>query len=101
MSNVKRGARYVAAERNTLNYHVVWVPRYRRAILTGVVAERLKQLIGAIATQHGFTLLALEVMPDHVHLFVSAPPRFAPSEIVRLFKGATSRRLMQEFETLR
>jgi len=60
--------------------------------------------------QYGFEILAFEVtpalacgasVPDHVHLFVSAPPKFSPAEIVRLFKGITSRRLKKEFKSLR
>lgn len=84
-----------------INYHLVWIPRYRKQILTGNIGARWKQLLGEIATQYGFEILAHEVMPDHVHLFVSAPPKFSPAEIVRLFKGITSRRLKQEFWQIR
>jgi len=66
----------------------------------------LKELLAQIAAQYGFDILAVEVMPrhiwrHHVHLFVSATPKFSPAEIVRLFKGIPSRRLKQEFESLR
>ena len=84
-----------------INYHLVWIPRYRTKFLVGPVEARLKELLAEIATQYGFEILAVEVMPDHVHLFVSAPPKFAPAEIVRLFKGITSRRLKKRFEILR
>lgn len=84
-----------------INFHLVWIPRYRKKVLVGSVEARLKELLADIATQYGFEILAVEVMPDHVHLFVSAPPKFAPAEIVRLFKGITSRRLKKEFESLR
>jgi putative transposase len=84
-----------------INYHLVWIPRYRKKVLVGRIAERLKELLSEIASQYGFQIVAVEVMPDHVHLFVSAPPKFAPAEIVRLFKGISSRRLMQEFAYLR
>lgn len=84
-----------------INYHLVWIPRYRKKVLVGHVEARLKELLAEIATQYGFEILAVEVMPDDVHLFVSAPPKFAPAEIVRLFKGITSRRLKKEFESLR
>lgn len=84
-----------------INYHLVWIQRYRKKVLIGKIAERLKELLSEIASQYGFQIVAVEVMPDHVHLFVSAPPKFAPAEIVRLFKGITSRRLMQEFAYLR
>ena len=83
-----------------INYHLVWIPRYRKKVLVGPVEARLKELLAEVATQYGFEILAVEVMPDHVHLFVSAPPKFAPAEIVRLFKGITSRKLKKEFESL-
>jgi putative transposase len=84
-----------------INYHFVWIPRYRKTILQGQIAERLKQLLYAIAHQYGFEVLALEVMPDHVHLFVSAPPQCASAQVIRLFKGITSRKLKQEFASLK
>ena len=60
----------------------------------------MKELLAKIATQYVFEVMAVEVVPDHVHLFVSASPKFAPADIVRLFKGITSRRLKKEFESL-
>ena len=95
--NIKREAHCVY----TINYHLVWIPRYRRQVLVGVVAERLRALFGEIATQYGFEILASAVLPDHVHLFVSVPPKYAPAQVVRLFKGITSRRLKQEFPRIR
>ena len=79
-----------------LNYHLVWCPKYRRSVLTGLVADRLRQLLSEVAAQHGFEVLACEVMPDHVHIFVSAPPKYRPAELAKLFKGVTSRRLRRE-----
>jgi putative transposase len=72
--------------------------------LTGLVADRLQQLLGESAVQNGFEVLACEVMPDHVHIFVSAPPQYSPADpstelrtgLAKLFKGVTSRRLRQE-----
>lgn len=84
-----------------INYHLVWIPRYRKKVLVGPVEARLKEWLAEIAAQYGFEILAVELMPDHVHLFVSAPPKFAPAEMVRLFKGITSRKLKKEFESLR
>lgn len=72
-----------------INYHLVWIPRYRKKVLIGRIAERLKELLSEIASQYGFQIMAVEVMPDHVHLFVSTPPKYSPAEIVRLFKGIT------------
>ena len=84
-----------------INYHLVWIPRYRKKVLVGPVEAKLKELLAEIATQYGFEILAVEVMPDHVHLFVNAPPKFAPAEIVRLFKWITSRNLNKEVANIR
>ena len=84
-----------------INYHRVWIPRYRKKVRVGHVEARLIELLAEIATQYGFEIRAVEVMPDPVHLFVSAPPKYAAAEIVRLFKGITSRRLKKEYESLR
>jgi putative transposase len=73
----------------------------KKKVLVGPVEARLKELLVEITAQYRFEILAVEVMPDHVHLFVSAAPKFAPAEIVRLFKGITSRKLKKEFESRR
>jgi len=62
-----------------LNYHFVWMPKYRKKILVDRVREELEKLIFEIARKHEIEILSLSVQPDHVHLFVSAPPRFIPS----------------------
>lgn len=84
-----------------LKYHVVWCPKYRRPVLVPPVDARLKELFNQIAAEHGFLLHAVEVMPDHVHLFVEADPTRSPAEIVNRFKGPSSRFLRQEFPHLR
>ena len=70
-------------------------------MLVGAVAKRLQAICATIATELEFEILALEVMPDHVHLFVSCPPKWSPAEVVRRFKGRSSRLLMQEFPQLK
>jgi putative transposase len=86
---------------STLNYHFVWCPKYRRSVLTGAVADRLKALLLQKATELDCTVKALEVMPDHVHLFVDCPPIYAPQQLANHFKGYTSRILRDEFPQLR
>ncbi|AWP25028.1 IS200/IS605 family transposase [Acidiferrobacter sp. SPIII_3] len=82
-------------------YHCVWIPKYRRKILTGEVEGACKRLIADCCRQHGFTLLALETDVDHVHGFVSAPPRWSPAVIVGLLKGYTARKLREPFPQLK
>lgn len=85
----------------SLKYHLVWCPKYRRPVLTNAVAERLKALLADKATELGATLHALEVMPDHVHLFVESDPTRAPAHLAAQFKGFTSHVLRREFPHLR
>lgn len=84
-----------------LNYHIVWIPKYRRAILTGNVKEELEKILHEVSKKHDIDLLSLSVQPDHVHLFVSAPPRLSPSELANLFKGVSSKKLLEKFPHLR
>jgi putative transposase len=90
-----RGAAY------SLGYHLVWCPKYRRPVLVGPVAERLRSLITEKAAEHEWTIVALEIMPDHVHVFVRADPEASPSYLANQFKGMSSRVLRQEFPALK
>ena len=84
-----------------VNYHVVWSVKYRHTVLTGVIEERLKEILYEIAQDKNFIIQALEVMPDHVHLFVSAHPKISPSYIVKMSKGISGRLLLMEFPQLK
>ena len=61
----------------------------------------MKEILQQTCDEHGFELMAVEAMPDHVHCFVSAPPKVAPSEIVKILKGASARRMFQRFPVLK
>ena len=82
-------------------YHFVWIPKYRKPVLKGKVKEFLENLFEEIAQEYGFEILAMEIMPDHIHLFVSAPPKYSPSTIAKIFKGISGKKLFQEFPELR
>lgn len=84
-----------------LKYHLVWCPKFRRPVLTGAVAADLKRLLHAKAQELGVSIEALEIMPDHVHLFVSADPTDAPQRLANQFKGFTSRWLREKHPHLR
>ncbi|GGM25070.1 IS200/IS605 family transposase ISH22 [Micromonospora sonchi] len=85
----------------SLGYHLVWCSKYRRPVLAGPVAERLRELIEQKTVEHGWSIVALEVMPDQVHLFVRADPTASPSYIANQLKGFTSKVLRDEFPHLR
>ena len=86
---------------STLHYHFVWCPKYRRKVLTGAIAARLEELLRQKANELGVEIEGLEVLPDHVHLFVAAAPTDAPQYLANQFKGYTSRVLREEFPTLK
>ncbi len=83
------------------NYHFVWIPKYRSDVLVGEVAEYVKEVLHSVASELGCEILALEVMPDYVHLFVSCPPRYSPSYLANYFKGKSARLVLRRFSMLR
>jgi putative transposase len=74
-------------------YHVVWIPKYRRPILTGAVAIRMREIPGEIATRNRRRVLAPEIQPDYLHLFLSVAPTIAVAAAIRRLKGASARYL--------
>ncbi len=82
-------------------YHLVWCPKFWFCILKELVAEDLKDIFYEIAREYDFTLLEMEVMPDHVHLFIGAKPNVAPSNIVKILKSISAIRLFRKNEKLR
>ncbi len=84
-----------------LKYHMVWAPKYRRDILVGDVARAVQELFVQIAGAYDIEIDTMEVMPDHVHLFLSAPPRYSPARIVQILKSISARELFARFPWLR
>ena len=84
-----------------VKYHIVWCPKYRKEVLTGMVANRLKELLYEKAAQLLIEIEVIEIMPDHVHIFVTGYPTEAIQHIVNQLKGYTSRIMRSEFSILR
>ena len=80
-----------------LKYHFVWCPKYRRIVLRGNVGKYIAKVVRGIAERYDFRIVELAVMPDHVHMFISATPEFAPAEIVRIVKSITAREVFKRF----
>jgi putative transposase len=84
-----------------LGYHLIWCPKYRRKVLVDRVEVRLRELLVEKASKISVTIETMEIMPDHVHLFIKTTPVNSPHYIVQQLKGYTSRVLRQEFAGLR
>jgi putative transposase len=82
-------------------YDVAWCPKYRRPVVTGPVQDRGEAPIRANCSERGWQLKALQMMPDHVRLFVKAHPKHSPSFVANQLKGLTSPALRAEFPRLR
>lgn len=85
----------------SLKLHIVWCPKYRRKVLVDGIETRLGSLLREKAAEHGWTIHAMEIMPDHVHLFLEHDPTMCVAEIVNRLKGFTSKVLREEFPALR
>lgn len=83
-----------------LNYHFVFCPKRRKKVLVDDVRARLIELLHEKVRVMGWDIMALEVMPDHVHLFLGTDPDVAPTQVMHRLKGFTSRVLRQEFPHL-
>jgi putative transposase len=83
-----------------MNFHIVWIPKRRHPVLVGKVADRLREIINQVAEEKRVKILALEIQPDHLHLFVSCSPQTVVHKLVKAFKGRSSNLLRKEFPVL-
>ncbi len=83
-----------------LNYHLIWCPKRRKKVLVNKVKDRLKQIIEKKADDLNIEIIAFEIMPDHIHIFISAYPTIPVHKIVKEFKGVSSNILRKEFPYL-
>lgn len=96
-----RQYRVGAHSKYDLKVHLVWVPKYRKKVLTGQVAVRVRDLIRQIAMEHELSIISGKVAADHIHVMISYRPHQEISTIVQWLKGISSRVMLQEFAHLR
>ena len=83
-----------------IKYHIVWITKYRKSVMTGKIANRTRELIRLICVSNDVQILSGHVSKDHIHLLVSAPPHLSVSKLVQYLKGNTSYKLQREFKEL-
>lgn len=83
-----------------IQYHFVWIPRYRKRVIFDHIKTRLTELLSECAEVNQFDILELSIQLDHVHILLSTKPRYSPADIMRYIKGGTSRILRKEFPEL-
>lgn len=82
-------------------YHIIWCPKFRFSVLRNGYDETLKVILVKICTEYGYLIKALEIMPDHIHIFVDAPQTVAPCDIVRTLKSISAIEMFKEFPQLK
>lgn len=94
--------RHTSHARYSLWYHLVWGTKYRKKVWREEYTKaRVKALLQAIACEHDMQVGTIEVLSDHVHLTLSAPPRIAPAQAVQILKSLSTKLLFEEFPWLR
>jgi len=83
-----------------INYHLIWCPKRRKKVLIGKVKNRLRVIMREVAKEKSIDIIAFEIQPDHLHVFVSAYPTISIHKIIKAFKGRTSNYLRREFPHL-
>ncbi|HBC93067.1 MAG TPA: IS200/IS605 family transposase [Pelotomaculum sp.] len=84
-----------------IGYHIVWCTKYRKPILTAQVADDVKELLLHIAKEGEFAIEQMEVMPDHVHLFITATPNHLIADMIKALKGVSARFLFKKHPELK
>lgn len=85
-----------------INYHIIWCVKYRKRVLTPQICDRLYKIIHEIAEAKGFDVIECKVgESDHIHCFVSAPPKISATQIVKYLKGISGSLLLKEFPEMR
>ena len=82
-------------------YHLVWVPKYRKRVLKGKIAERIKELLHECADLNRWKIEELNIQEDHIHMLVQMRPDVSVSKMMQLFKGMTSKVIRKEFPELK
>ena len=85
----------------SLQYHIVWCTKYRKQVLKNGLDEDIKRMLLKLADDYSFTILAMEVMTDHIHLLLDCKPQFMISDMVKILKGNTARWLFMEHPELK
>ncbi len=84
-----------------IKYHIVWITKYRKPVLTGLIAERLREIIRQVCMENEITILKGHVSKDHVHLMVSSNPTISISKLMQKLKGTSSFKMLREFEAIK
>jgi len=82
-------------------YHIIWCPKFRFSVLKNGCDDTLKSILSNICVRYGYVIKALEVMPDHIHIFIDCPQTVAPCDIARTLKSISAIELFRVYPQLK
>ena len=82
-------------------YHIIWCPKFRYKVLFNDIKEALTKILYDIANTYSYEIIELAIMPDHIHIFISAKPTVSPVDIVRTLKSISAIELFKLFPKLK
>ena len=85
----------------SIHLHLVWITKYRKPVLVGDVALRVRDIVRQLCAAQSVEIIRGSVSRDHIHLFVSIPPQVTISRLVQKLKGKSSHVLLHNFPSLR
>lgn len=86
---------------HSIGYHIIWCPKYRHCVLTDDIAIETKHIIAQTCAEYGWILHAIEIMPDHVHLFIQTDHQVAPINVVQTLKSISAVYIFTKFPKLK
>lgn len=87
--------------KHSIGYHLIWCPKYRHSILSGAVEVELKRILAQTCAHYGWDMISLEIMPDHIHLFVQVDHLTAPVNVVKTLKSISAVHIFSTFPRLK
>ena len=82
-------------------YHIVWITKYRKRVMTGNLRLRIREIIAQVAEEMHIKIINGVLSADHIHLFLEIPPHISVSEFVKIAKGRSSCKVQMEFPDLK
>ena len=82
-------------------YRFVWIPKYRYQVLVREIKARLKEILIELCEWLDVDIIEGAIASDHVHMYLSVPPKYSPAQVMKILKGKSSEYLRREFPELR
>lgn len=84
-----------------VQYHIIWCPKFIFSVLDSNAELKLKEILWQICNKYSYRIKALEVMPDHIHIFLDCPQTVAPCDVVRTLKSVSAVEMFKAFPRLK